>query len=74
MNFPYQGTNDALTTYLRSEFDQSEYIGIEVELNQKYFSNFQMYANILLHALKHSVHKVDKHSELKISHENVEWI
>lgn len=34
-NYPYQGRNDGLTTSLRRQFPMGNYIGIELELNQK---------------------------------------
>lgn len=36
LNEPYKGTDDGFTTYLRTKFDDSEYMGIEIEVNQKY--------------------------------------
>ena len=35
-NEPYKGTDDGFTTYLRTKFQDSEYLGIEIEVNQKY--------------------------------------
>ena len=35
-NEPYQGYNDGQVTWLRGMFDGQEYIGIELELNQKH--------------------------------------
>src|SRR5688572_25413972 len=35
-NEPYKGTDDGFTTYLRTKFDDQEYLGIEIEVNQKY--------------------------------------
>lgn len=35
-NEPYKGTDDGFTTYLRSRFADQEYLGIEIEVNQKY--------------------------------------
>lgn len=35
-NYPYLGIADGLTTYLRRKFKGEEYIGIELEVNQKY--------------------------------------
>lgn len=35
-NEPYKGTDDGFTTYLRTKFNDSEYLGIEIEVNQKY--------------------------------------
>ncbi|HVL36273.1 MAG TPA: N-formylglutamate amidohydrolase [Burkholderiales bacterium] len=35
-NYPYRGWADALTTSLRARFGAERYLGIEVEVNQKY--------------------------------------
>ena len=35
-NYPYKGTTDGLTTTLRKKFGQ-RYVGIEIEINQKFF-------------------------------------
>ena len=37
MNQPYKGTADGLTTALRNYFPAEQYIGIELEVNQKYY-------------------------------------
>lgn len=37
MNYPYLGKADGFTTSLREEF-QEQYIGLELELNQKLFA------------------------------------
>jgi predicted N-formylglutamate amidohydrolase len=34
-NYPYRGTGDGLTTYLRRRFPERAYAGIELEVNQK---------------------------------------
>ena len=34
-NYPYRGTADGLTTYLRKRYGQGQYLGIEIEINQK---------------------------------------
>ena len=36
MNEPYRGTMDGFTTYLRRQFHQDEYLGLEIEVNQKF--------------------------------------
>jgi predicted N-formylglutamate amidohydrolase len=36
-NYPYQGNSDALVTALRRRFPAENYLGIEVEINQRYF-------------------------------------
>jgi len=35
-NYPYKGTSDGLTTTLRKKFGP-RYVGIEIEINQKFF-------------------------------------
>lgn len=34
MNYPYKGTSDGLTSALRRRFPESNYLGIELEINQ----------------------------------------
>lgn len=34
-NYPYAGKGDGLTSYLRRHFAQSDYVGIELEINQR---------------------------------------
>jgi hypothetical protein len=33
-NYPYTGKGDGLTSHLRRRFAQSDYVGIELEINQ----------------------------------------
>lgn len=35
-NYPYRGTADGFTTYLRSRFPAGRYLGIEIEINQRH--------------------------------------
>jgi predicted N-formylglutamate amidohydrolase len=35
-NYPYRGTADGLTTTLRKYFSASDYLGIEIEINQRF--------------------------------------
>lgn len=35
-NYPYRGTADGLTTYLRRRFSADRYLGIELEVNQRF--------------------------------------
>ena len=37
-NYPYRGTSDGFTSYLRKHFSEDSYLGIELEVNQKYLS------------------------------------
>lgn len=36
LNQPYHGADDGFTTYLRTQFEPDEYLGIEIEVNQKW--------------------------------------
>lgn len=36
MNYPYRGTMDGFTTYLRKKFSEDAYMSFEVEVNQKF--------------------------------------
>ena len=38
-NKPYLGIDDGFTTYLRTKFEDKDYAGIEIEINQKLISN-----------------------------------
>ncbi len=38
-NYPYLGISDGFTSYLRKKFSQKYYIGIELEINQKFVLN-----------------------------------
>jgi predicted N-formylglutamate amidohydrolase len=35
-NYPYRGNADGFTTYLRRRFNERDYAGIEIEINQKH--------------------------------------
>lgn len=39
LNYPYRGYSDGFTSYLRTKFHEKDYIGIELEFNQKHFIN-----------------------------------
>lgn len=36
-NYPYRGSDDSFTTYLRGRFPPSRYLGVELEVNQRWF-------------------------------------
>lgn len=36
LNYPYLGTSDGFTTYLRTQFADANYAGIELEVNQRF--------------------------------------
>lgn len=47
MNQPYKGSSDGLTTYLRKKFGSTQYLGIELEVNQQlYFEETQYFENL----------------------------
>lgn len=37
-NKPYLGKSDGFTTFLRKEFDEASYVGIELEVNNKFYT------------------------------------
>jgi predicted N-formylglutamate amidohydrolase len=39
MNYPYAGSADGFTTWLRRRFEPGQYVGIELEINQKHVSS-----------------------------------
>jgi len=61
-NVPYHGADDGLTTYLRTKFSSDKYLGIEVEVNQKYVDAPAMKAieGALLSSLQKSQGKVSQ--------------
>lgn len=56
-NKPYKGTDDGLTTYLRSALNSDLYSGIELEVNQKHLNeqeNFHMdFSENIAHSIRH---------------------
>ncbi len=36
-NYPYKGTSDGITTYMRRHFSNESYLGLEIEINQNLF-------------------------------------
>ncbi len=51
-NEPYKGTDDGVTTWLRKKYNASDYIGIEIEVNQKYVSNPLRIEEALVNSIK----------------------
>ena len=56
-NEPYKGTDDGLTTHLRTLFPDESYLGIEIEVNQKYARSpqWQMLSESLCKGIKEIV-------------------
>jgi hypothetical protein len=50
-NYPYLGKADGFTTFMRKQFPKN-YIGIEIEVNQKFAAN-----NTLKRELKEAIYK-----------------
>lgn len=52
-NEPYLGIDDGLTTYLRSRFPDPEYLGIEIEINQRFVGKKELNTvqSVLLNSL-----------------------
>ncbi|MEQ9165608.1 MAG: N-formylglutamate amidohydrolase [Fulvivirga sp.] len=42
INLPYNGADDGFTTFLRKQYSPDRYIGVELEINQKFVGTAQM--------------------------------
>ena len=56
-NEPYQGTDDGFTTWLRKQYNDDEYSGIEIEVNQKFASNLTVIESALSKSIKESINQ-----------------
>ncbi len=54
MNYPYLGKADGLTTFLRKKFVK-DYIGVEVELNQKHVKDFARISRVMTDCLPRKI-------------------
>jgi predicted N-formylglutamate amidohydrolase len=53
LNEPYNGADDGFTTYLRTIFGQTDYLGIEIEVNQKFYpKSLPIVTNHLVNGLR----------------------
>ena len=41
-NCPYNGADDGLTTYLRNKYSPDAYLGIELEISQRFVNTLEM--------------------------------
>jgi predicted N-formylglutamate amidohydrolase len=57
-NEPYKGTDDGFTTHIRSFTDKDSYAGIEIEVNQKFFTDHPDKFEKIKAALATSIKKV----------------
>lgn len=55
MNYPYFGTSDGFTTYLRTVFNDSCYMGVELEVNQKLIGKGGAFPSEITNALIRSL-------------------
>jgi hypothetical protein len=60
-NYPYLGKADGFTTFMRKQFPKN-YIGIEIEVNQKFAAN-----NIIERQLKEDIYKAISRLNLNFS-------
>lgn len=65
-NYPYRGKADGLTTYLRSVFSETDYLGVEIEINQKHVlpnqAKWSWLRQIVIRAIEQSVDSFDDKS------------
>jgi len=54
-NQPYQGTDDSFTSFLRRQYSDNEYIGIIIEVNQKFNTNLSLIEEGLAKSIMMSV-------------------
>jgi predicted N-formylglutamate amidohydrolase len=58
-NYPYQGRADGLTTWLRRQFPERSYLGLELEVNQSWVrcggTDWQQLQSNLIHSLQQTV-------------------
>ncbi|MGA1869655.1 MAG: N-formylglutamate amidohydrolase [bacterium] len=52
LNYPYRGTSDGLTSYFRKKFDEEHYVGIEIEINQKFCWDKEKWGQLQYHILQ----------------------
>lgn len=57
-NYPYQGKADGLTTYLRKQLSADQYLGIELEVNQKYPQTHSKAWQTLIQQLQQSLRNI----------------
>lgn len=64
-NRPYRGTSDGLTTSLRRRFAASKYLGIELEVNQRLFSDAREKTQAVMNDLADSLRQAQSSCESK---------
>lgn len=56
LNYPYLGTADGFTVYLRRQFPAESYLGIELEINQKHVRNGPTHWHAMRNAIIEAFH------------------
>lgn len=56
-NEPYAGTDDGFTTWLRKQYRDEQYLGIEIEVNQKFASHLSSIESALSESIKESINQ-----------------
>jgi predicted N-formylglutamate amidohydrolase len=54
-NQPYKGVDDGLTSYLRTQISESQYLGIELEVNQRFLNQKNQFPKDICRAITHSI-------------------
>ena len=62
-NYPYKGYADGLTSHLRKRFAQNDYVGIELEINQRIVAAGGRHWNALRHVLIESLRTASTKSD-----------
>ncbi|CEK09502.1 N-formylglutamate amidohydrolase [Legionella hackeliae] len=57
LNYPYRGITDGFTSFLRTQFDEETYLGLEVENNQALMTNSQSVTQVA-EALASALHSI----------------
>ncbi|MCA9198722.1 MAG: N-formylglutamate amidohydrolase [Planctomycetales bacterium] len=54
-NYPYRGSSDGFTTYLRTQFSPDLYLGLELEVNQKHAANARFWRSTVARGIAASL-------------------
>lgn len=59
-NYPYLGIADGFTSYLRKIFSLESYLGIEIEVNQKFFSQGNKKGSEIIAVLRNAITSIKR--------------
>jgi predicted N-formylglutamate amidohydrolase len=57
INKPYNGKDDGFTTHLRQKYQFKNYLGVELEMNQKYEHAFVTWSELIANSLQLAINK-----------------